>query len=63
MIKVSELGDLAGTRFLGEILRQQIEAAWEDNVAVVDFSGFSVASHSFLDECFGVLLQQRGLDF
>jgi STAS-like domain of unknown function (DUF4325) len=64
MIKVSDLGELAGTRFLGELLRRQIEGVWlEGEKAVVDFSGFTVASHSFLDEAFGVLLQERGLDF
>ena len=57
IFKFSDIGENLGTRMLGERVRNQLLPLIMDNDKVVlDFSGVSVVSNSFADECLAKLL-------
>ena len=52
-----DIGENLGTRMLGKEVRQQLLPLIQQNEKVVlDFSGVSIVSNSFADECLAKLL-------
>ena len=63
-IRLADHSDFLATRFLGEIVRREItDMAALHSVVELDFLGVTGVSHSFADECFGILIAENGLDF
>ncbi len=63
VFKFKNTGISLGTRFLGEKIRKEIEAAFlSESLIIFDFEDVTVVSHSFADECFGKLLLQFDLN-
>lgn len=60
---MNEFGEFLGTRFLGEDARKAILDAADKGTPTLDFGGVEGMSHSFADECFGVLVGDRGIAF
>lgn len=62
-IRLSNFNQLLATRWMGALIRNEIEKALDASAdpVVVDASGVRSMSHSFADECFGKLAEQRGL--
>jgi hypothetical protein len=63
-IRLLDYGALLGSRWLGMQVRTRIEKALdagETTRIVVDAEGIDSMSHSFADECFGKLVERRGL--
>ena len=60
---IGKHGPFLGTRLLGEIVRKEIlEACRANQQVVIDFAGVDTLSPSFADECFGVLLDELGIE-
>lgn len=63
IVNMSSHGTFLGTRFLGEQVRGRVLLACESSERVIiDFAGIDEVSHSFADECFGVLMDSLGSD-
>ncbi len=61
--KFKTVGEYLGTRMLGAEVRKKLLALIQANDKVVlDFTGVSVVSNSFADECLAKLLQYHTLD-
>ena len=61
--KIATINENLGTRQLGEKVRLQLlNLVKETDRVVLDFSGVSVVSNSFADECLAKLLLSMSLD-
>lgn len=65
-ISLQDFGALLGSRWLGMKVRATIEAKLDElegtgQQLVIDAEGVQSMSHSFADECFGRLVEHRGL--
>jgi len=56
-IKFGEFGAHLGTRFIGAIIREDVENALPNKeiVVIFDFKGVETVSNNFADECYGKL--------
>jgi hypothetical protein len=63
-VAMKQWGDFLGTRFLGEEARRTITNALAsgESPVVLDFEGVRGVSHSFADECFGLLAADKGIE-
>ena len=54
--------DFIGGRYVGEVVRQEIEEAINANsTIVIDFSGIKGVTQSFADEAIGILIRAFGI--
>ncbi|KUK10392.1 MAG: hypothetical protein XD50_1363 [Clostridia bacterium 41_269] len=58
MLKMAKWGPVLTGRNLGKIVRNEIEAkiCSSNTPIIIDFEGIRIASHSFCDEFFGILV-------
>jgi len=62
ILKLSKFGEFLSTRFLGKLVREKMEKVWNGyEIIYIDASGVEGMTNSFADECFGKLLQEKGI--
>lgn len=60
-ISMRSHGPFLGTRFIGNSVRAEILIACDaSDFVIVDFTDVNEVSHSFIDECFGGLVDELG---
>jgi len=53
-----------GSRYNGEILRNQIKPLLDNNeIVILNFEDINIATQSFLDEIFGIFVRAFGTDY